>query len=260
MQINWFTVIAQVINFFILVWLLKKYLYKPILSAIDEREKKIKDQLQDADARKAEAQKEQDDFKKKNADFDTEKKVLMEKAIAETNTERDKLLETARSEANNLQSKLEKASKDQQANLDLTIAQKTQSQVLAIARKTLADMASSSLEEQTVNVFIKRLNESNAEEKQHFIDAFKSNTNTILVQSAFDLNMKQQDDICNEVNKVLETETHLQFKTEPALISGIDLTTNGYKLAWSISEYLDSIEKKVLKPAAEAVKSVKAMI
>ena len=41
MPIDWFTVVAQAINFLILVWLLKRFLYKPILHAIDEREKGI---------------------------------------------------------------------------------------------------------------------------------------------------------------------------------------------------------------------------
>ena len=39
MLINWFTVFAQAINFLILVWLLKQFLYKPVLHAIDERRK-----------------------------------------------------------------------------------------------------------------------------------------------------------------------------------------------------------------------------
>ncbi|MEO6949003.1 MAG: hypothetical protein ABI123_05190, partial [Ginsengibacter sp.] len=83
MKIDWFTVIAQVINFLILVWLLKKFLYKPILNAINEREKKIRDQLKDADDKKAAAQKEKDDFKKKNEDFDQQQKALMDKAVAD---------------------------------------------------------------------------------------------------------------------------------------------------------------------------------
>ena len=62
MLINWFTVCAQAINFLILVWLLKRFLYKPILHAIDEREKGIAAQLADAEAKKAEAQKDRDDF------------------------------------------------------------------------------------------------------------------------------------------------------------------------------------------------------
>ena len=38
MLVDWFTVLAQVINFFVLVWLLKRFLFKPIVSAMDARE------------------------------------------------------------------------------------------------------------------------------------------------------------------------------------------------------------------------------
>ena len=56
MLIDWFTVVAQALNFLILVWLLKRFLYKPMLDAIDAREKRIATQLADADAKKAAAQ------------------------------------------------------------------------------------------------------------------------------------------------------------------------------------------------------------
>jgi F-type H+-transporting ATPase subunit b len=247
MKINWFTVIAQVINFLVLVWLLKKFLYKPILNAIDEREKKIAAQIKDADNKKVAAIKEQDDFKKKNEDFDQQKKVLMDKVVADTNAEKDKLLEAAKNDANTLRSNLEKSAKENQQNQNIEIAQKTQKQVFDITRKALTDIASISLEEQSANTFIKRLNESKDVEKKQFIDAFKSNANAILVRSAFDLPIKQQDEISVAVDTILGTKTQLQFKTTPELISGIELTTNGYKLSWSFSEYLNSLEKNITK-------------
>ena len=120
-----------------------------------------------------------------------------------------------------------------------------QKQVFAITRKALTEIASESLEEQSVNTFIKRLNDAKDEEKKQFIEAFKSNDNTILVKSAFDIPVTQQHDINKAVNEVLGTKTPLQFKTAPDLISGIELTTNGYKLAWSFSEYLNSLEKNI---------------
>lgn len=243
MKINWFTVIAQAINFLVLVWLLKRFIYKPILKGIDEREKKIAAQIKDADDRKAAAIKEQDDFRKKNEDFDQKKKELMDKAVADTNAEKDKLLEAAKNEAGTLRSNLEKATKENQENQNMEIAQQTQKQVFAITRKALTAIASVSLEEQSVNTFIKRLTESKDEEKKQFIDAFKSNANAILVRSAFDLPEKQQAEINNAVDTILGTKTRFQFKTTPELISGIELTTNGYKLAWSLSGYLDSLEK-----------------
>jgi len=250
MQISWFTVIAQIVNFIVLVWLLKRFLYKPILKAIDEREKKIAGQIKDAEAKDALAKKEQAEFSKKNESFDKKKKELMDKAIAETNEERQKLLESARNEATELRSKLDKSLKEMQENLNRDIALKTQQEVFAIARKTLTDLASLSLEEQSANIFIKRLNDLKKEEKKQFTEAFKSGSNlpdgkqgSILVQSAFDLPAKQQTDIKSAVNEILGAKTQFQFKTAPEIISGIELTSNGYKLAWSISEYLNSLQK-----------------
>jgi F-type H+-transporting ATPase subunit b len=247
MKINWFTVIAQVINFLILVWLLKKFLYKPILNAVNQREKKITDQIKDADDKKAAAQKEQDDFKKKNDDFDQQKKALMDKAVADAKTEKQKLIDGAKAEASTLRATMENAAKEKQESDNVTKAEKTQQQVFAITRKALADIASISLEEQSANTFIKHLKESNDEEKKQFIDAFKSNSNAILVRSAFELAAKQQGEINDAVNVILSADTLLQFKTTPEIISGIELSTNGYKLTWSLSEYLDSLEKSILK-------------
>jgi F-type H+-transporting ATPase subunit b len=245
MKINWFTVIAQAINFVILVWLLKRFLYKPILNAIAEREKKITAQIKDADDKKAVAEKEQADFKKRNDDFDAQKKALMDKAVADTNAQRDKLLADAKNEANTLRSNLEKSVKEKQESDALASAAKTQQQVFAITKNALKEMASSSLEEQSVNTFIKRLHALNEDEKQQFITAFKSNANTILVRSAFDLPAPQQAAMNDAVNETLGTKTTLQFTTTPELISGIELTTNGYKLAWSFAEYLQSLQKNI---------------
>ncbi|HEY4789048.1 MAG TPA: hypothetical protein VIH57_23530, partial [Bacteroidales bacterium] len=66
MLIDWFTVAAQLINFLVLVWLLKRFLYKPVLKAIDEREKRIVMQLQEAENKKAEADREREEFQRKN--------------------------------------------------------------------------------------------------------------------------------------------------------------------------------------------------
>ena len=254
MKINWFTVIAQVINFLILVWLLRRFLYKPVLKAIDERENKIASQLKDARAKETEAKKEQEEFQKKNEEFDQKKKGLMDKAVAETKVEREKLLEAARDEAAGLRSKLDKVLKETQENLNRDIAQKTQEEVFAIARKTLADLASLSLEEQSANIFIKRLNELTTVEKKQFIQAFKTASDPILIRSAFDLPAKQQTEIKNSVNEILETKSNFQFKTAPELISGIELAANGFKLAWSISEYLNSLQNRIAETMKEELK------
>ena len=115
MLIDWFTVVAQVVNFLILVWLLKRFLYRPILDAIDAREKRIATELADADAKKAEAQKERDEFQHKNEEFDQQRAALLSKATDEAKAERQRLLDEARQAADALSAKRQEALRSEAA-------------------------------------------------------------------------------------------------------------------------------------------------
>jgi F-type H+-transporting ATPase subunit b len=243
MEINWFTVAAQILNFFVLVWLLKRFLYKPILAAIDEREQKIVAQLEAAKAKEADAKKEKEEFKQKNVVFDLEKKELFEKAVDEAKAERQKLLDEAQLEATALREKQSASLKEVQQTLHLEIAQRTQNEVFAIARKALNEMASTSLESQTVQLFVNRLKALENEERQAFVNAFQASNQSVLVQSAFDLSPDLQKSIENEVNVLLGANPVFEYKTDAALISGIELVANGHKLSWNIAHYLDSVQE-----------------
>ena len=96
MRIDWFTVAAQVVNFLILVWLLKRFLYKPILDAIDAREKRVAKRLADADSKQAEANQEHDAFQRKNEAFDRERDGLLSEAKDQVEAERKRLFDGAR--------------------------------------------------------------------------------------------------------------------------------------------------------------------
>src|ERR1019366_7787177 len=109
MLIDWFTVGAQVLNFLILVWLLKRFLYKPILNAIDAREKRIAAELADADAKKADARKDRDEFQGKNKAFDEESAALMAKVAIDAKAERERLLGEARRDGDALRAQQESA-------------------------------------------------------------------------------------------------------------------------------------------------------
>jgi F-type H+-transporting ATPase subunit b len=93
---------AQIVNFLILVWLLKHFLYKPILDAIDAREKRIAAELADADTKKAEAEKERTDFEDKNKAFDEQRSALLGKAADEAKAERERLIDQAKKDAEGL--------------------------------------------------------------------------------------------------------------------------------------------------------------
>ena len=245
MLIDWFTVAAQVVNFLILVWLMKRFLYKPILRAIDEREKRIATELANADKKKSEAQKESDDFKHKNEEFDKQRAALLSKATDEAKAERQRLLDEARKDAAALSSKLQEALRDQEHTLHQAISRRTQQEVFAITRKTLTDLATVSLEERLGEVFTRRLREMDAKAKAGLAQALKTASDPALVRSAFDLPAQQRAAIQNALNETFSADIHVRFETAPELISGIELSTNGQKVAWSIADYLMSMEKSV---------------
>ena len=245
MLIDWFTVGAQALNFLILVWLMKRFLYKPILRAIDEREKRIATELANADKKKAEAQKESDEFKHKNEEIDQQRAALLSKATDEAQAERQQLLDEARKAAAALSSKRQETLRNEEHHLHQAIRRRTQQEVFAIARKALTDLATTSLEERLGEVFTRRLREMDGQAKKGLGEALKTASDPALVRSAFDLPAEQRAVIQNALNETFSAEIRVCFETAPDLISGIELTTNGQKVAWSIADYLTSLETGV---------------
>jgi len=259
MLIDWFTVGAQALNFLILVWLLKRFLYKPILHAIDAREKRIAAELADADAKKAEAQRERDEFTNKNELFDKQRTELLNRATMDAKAEHQRLLDEARRAADELGAKLREALRTDAQHLHQDIRRLTQQEVFAIARKALADLATTSLEEQMGEVFMRRLRELDSQAKEPLVHALKTASDPALVRSAFELPTEQRTAIRQALNETFSADIAVRFETAPELISGIELAANGQKIAWSITDYLLSLEKGVdellkekKKPKAES--------
>jgi F-type H+-transporting ATPase subunit b len=245
MLIDWFTVGAQIVNFLILVWLLKHFLYKPILDAIDAREKRIAAELADADAKKAEAEKERTDFEDKNKAFDRQRSALLGKVADEAKAERERLIDQAKKDTESLRATQADALRGDQIRLGSEITLLAEKEVFAIARKALTDLATVSLEERIGEVFTRRLRELDPKAKELLGAALKSSSQPALLRSAFDLPPEQKAAIQNALNETFSTVVRIKFEDAQDAICGIELTANGQKVAWSISSYLDGLSKKV---------------
>ena len=245
MLIDWFTVIAQVVNFLILVWLLKRFLYQPILNALNAREKRIAAELADADAKRAEARMEREEYQRKNDEFDQQRAELLNKAAGEAAAERQRLLGVARKDADDLRDKQQDQLRSEYQSLREEIARRTRIEVFVIARKALTELAGASLEERMVEVFVRRLHELGSEEKGRLASMLKLPPIPVLVRSAFNLSPVQRGLIEGAVKETLAVEIQVRFEVVPDLVSGIELTMQGQKIAWSIADYLSLLEKGV---------------
>ncbi|MEX2382624.1 MAG: hypothetical protein WD490_09590 [Opitutales bacterium] len=245
MLIDWFTVGAQVLNFLVLVWLMKRFLYQPILNAIDAREQRIATELAHAADTQSQAAREREDYQQKNEVFAQQRAALLSQATDEANAERLRLLDQARQAAEILSAKQKETLANEMRNLTQSITRRTQDEVFSISRKTLGDLASVPLENQMVEVFTRQLRELTGEAKQVMADALKTESEPAILRSAFDLPAEQQSTLQSTINETFSADIPLRFETDPDTISGIELSSNGQKISWSIDDYLASLEEGI---------------
>jgi F-type H+-transporting ATPase subunit b len=95
------------------------------------------------------------------------------------------------------------------------------------------------------DVFTRRLRELNGETKRGLAESLKAASEPALVRSAFELPTEPRAAIQKTLNETFSADIRLRFETAPDLVSGIELTSNGQKVGWSIADYLASLEKGV---------------
>lgn len=247
MLIDWFTVAAQAVNFLILVWLMKRFLYQPILRALNAREKRIAAELEDAGAKKAQADIEREEFRRKNDEFDRQRAALLGQAADEAACERQRLLDAARKDADSLRAKMQESLRYEHQHLNDEIARRTRAEVFAIARAALADLSGAALEERMAEVFVRQLRALGREDKERLIGVPGPPERTAQVRSAFELAAPQCALIEAAVRETLPGRIQISFEVAPYLVCGIELVVGGEKIAWSINDYLAALDKGVRK-------------
>ncbi len=239
----WFTVGAQALNFVVLVWLLKRFLYQPVLDAIAAREDRIAQQIADAEAMQRDADQQRDMFNKKGEAFDDERAALLDEAIHTAQAERERLGSVARKDADELSAKRREALLREAANLHRTLGNTVRDEVFEITRRVLADLATASLEERLADVFIRQLRALDSAALSELAAALMASDANPVVRSAFELPDAQRQAIQSAVDNSLGAGIAIQFVTAPELVNGIELVGAGQKLSWSIDQYLDALER-----------------
>jgi F-type H+-transporting ATPase subunit b len=243
MNIDWFTVAAQAINFVVLLWLMRRFLYKPILNAIDEREKRIADELENAETKQNSAQKQKEEFDRKSEALNRQSDTFLKNARGEGEAERVRLLKEAREEAEKLRAERREALVAEEKALRKAVGRKTQNEVLDTTRKVLADLAGASLEEQVVGVLIRRLRDLDDAKKESLSSALQTPSGTVTVRTAFEMTPELRTITEAPIMEIVGKESKIEYESAPDLISGIELVVDGQKVAWNVADYLSSIDQ-----------------
>jgi F-type H+-transporting ATPase subunit b len=236
--IDWFTVIAQIINFLILVLLLRRFLYKPILNAMQERERKVAERLESAKQERVHAEQERERYESLTAELRQHAEQKKSEAEEEVAAWRKENLQQARQDVDSAKQSWRKALEQEQQAFAAELREFTVRQSYAVAGKALHDLADIGLEEHLLTRFIARL-----ENGEVSLDELKAN-DRLTVRSAFDLSANMREQIADAVHKSLGRKVSLDYETSPELGAGIEIeSAEGYQVAWNLNRYLQALEE-----------------
>lgn len=244
MLIDPFTTLAQIVNFLILVWLLKRFLYGPITRAMAQREQTIADRLEQAAQQETSAQQEAERWRQMQQDFAAHRNQRIAQVRSQLKEQRLTLLKQAKDEVGDTKTRWYQALEQEKAGVLRAFRQQATYQLTQTVRQMLIDLADADLEQQMVAIFLKRLSQLSESERQILNVALTQADGTpVVIRSSFPLTEATQQ-VLSEALQVATSDqiTTPQFECDPALGCGIELRALGYKLDWNLAAYIDNLE------------------
>lgn len=241
MLIDWFTVIAQIFNFLILVALLKRFLYGPIIKAMDEREARIAARLEEARRHIESAEQEAQTYREKIRDLDSHRSEMLEAAGQEAEARKSHLLREVREEVSNRRTAWYETLQQEKAAFLHDLRRHAGAKFVQISRQALGELAGAELERRILRVFLKRLEELAAGSDFH--ESLVRSGSQVAVTSSFEIPADLRILMEETFRSRIALECTFRYETSPDLLCGIELKANGVRVAWSLEDYLGELEK-----------------
>ena len=245
MLINWSTVFAQMLNFLLLVALLRGFLYKPILKVMRKRQALLEERWQEAERLQAEAQQTCLSYEQQQQEFQRQQAALLVEARAATEQDRQHQLAQLRQEIGEQRAAWQTDLHREQDAFLRTLRQKVIHQTYAIARQALTDLANADLERQIVQVFCDRLHHLDAPQRQAIAQTLSQTHQPISIRSSFDMPLDLRQQVIDEVQTQFGVTLPIEFVIASNLLCGIEIKLAGQEILWSLDIYLQTLEQRL---------------
>jgi len=245
MQIDWFTFGAQIANFLLLVWLLRRFLYGPITTAMAERQQRIADRFEEAREKQETAEAEAKQYRQKLEDLAATRDEKIAEAEETARERRREMIEEARAEVDRMEAQWKEALRREREAFLNDLADRVSHETIVLAHRVLRDLAQAELEQEVVRVFRDRLRELDDDRRQLLTDAVQSDDGAVRVHTVFELGEENERRLTETLREVTDTEVAIDMDREADLGLGIELRTGGHKVAWSLQSYFAEMEERI---------------
>ncbi len=240
MQIDIFTVAAQVVNFLILLALLYYFLYRPIMSVMTRREEEVRERLEDAERAREDAQKEADRLAKERQQLESDRQQRLEDAEEQASQHRAELLEEAREQVEGKRQQwFDELEREHESSLN-RLQDQVAEQVVGALGGALDDLANERLEDRVIEQFLERLQQLDDSEREELERGARAGE--ARVRTAFEPSSSRRDRIQEGVHRLLGDEVTIDFEQAPELKAGVELAVADHLVSWSIRDYVHNLK------------------
>lgn len=249
MLIDWPTVIAQLINFAILVFALKYFLYDRVVAVMKERQQNIHSAQEEAERRRREADGLAEELEAERRELKSERDQLMEQARNEAHERREEMLEEAHARVDGLERDWRQNVRSHQERLIRQLQEQTGRHAVDISRRALSDLAAADLEERIIVAFAERL-EGSVDE---LAEALKGARDGIRIRTAFEVGDEHRQRVEERLREVASDGLDIVWEVEDSMIAGITFRAASYEVGWTIDRYLAEIADDLHRTIADQV-------
>ncbi|MBD3235768.1 MAG: hypothetical protein GF330_03610 [Candidatus Eisenbacteria bacterium] len=252
MKIDWFTLVAQIVNFGILVVVLKLLLYDRIIGVMDRRESDLESRLEGARRKEEEAKQQAEENRRRERELEERREELLAGAREEAEAERRRLRGEAREAVREQRARWLQALQDEQGELVETLQQAASQQSLAIARHALRELADEKLGAQAGRLLARRWSEQASEQQGSLAQAMGKADGKVVVRSATALSAETLNELADVLSELAETDLELEAETDEKLIWGLELDVGGRRVPWSARHLLEELGHRIAAELARA--------
>lgn len=229
MEIDSFTFWAQLVNFAILLALLKRFLYQPVLDVLAKRDAHYQERTSQLDSQLETVQQQEQLLERELRSLEAQSQQFQDEASARAEQFRRQLEAEARQQLSEQEEQWRKTVRGQLESEMERLRQEVGRQAVAVARRALTDLAGRSLEEEIVAQLLETHPELAAQEA------------TVRTRWPLEPPLKTR------LERLLGI---CCFEHDPQLVAGIEVEAGGILKAWSIDGYLESFERALLRDEA----------
>lgn len=247
MEIDWFTLAAQIVNFLVLVFLLQHFLFSRVTGAMDERERRIGSRLDEAEQKRREAQEHDRQLQEQQRKLEESRERMMARARKEAEQQRGVFVDQARREVSGLRKRWQQAVEQQRRAFLAGLRDQVGREIVRTTRDVLEDLASSDLESRTVETFVRYVKGMGRQELERLRSFLQGAGGQLEIRSSFDLPDRARKQVAEVLEEAsgLDLRDRMQFERSPALLLGIELRADGKSVGWNLDRYLDILAERL---------------